>query len=132
MVTESQAHKRQRILIVEDDFSVRGMYSQLFRSHGYEVFEESDGASGLQKILSLRPDLIIMDLQLPGLMGTDLCAKVKSDPRIKDIPVIMLTGVLKGTNDKVQGLGVGADDYIIKPCDLTILVARVQALLKKR
>ena len=129
MVTESQQNKR-RILIVEDDFALRSMLALLMQSLGYEVFQEENGGAAVQKVLDLRPDLMLLDVNLPGMRGTEICAKVKSDTRLKDIPVLMMTGEFRETQDKVKGFNLGADDYILKPVDISILSARVKALLK--
>lgn len=131
MAIESSPNKK-RVLVVEDELSLRMMLTQLLKSCGYEVFEEPDGEAGLRRTLELRPDLIITDLNLPMLSGLDMCAKIKSDPRVKDIPVIMMTGDLKTMNDKLRGFELGADDYIVKPLDIAVLASRVAALLKGR
>ena len=113
MATESQQNKK-RILIVEDDFALRSMLALLMQSLGYEVFQEENGAEAVQKVLDLRPDLILLDVNLPGMKGTEICGKVKSDVRVKDIPVLMMTGEFRETQDKLKGFALGADDYIIK------------------
>ena len=129
MTTESN---KKRILIVEDDFALRSMLALLMQSLGYEVFQEETGSGAYQKILDLRPDLVLLDVNLPGMKGTEVCAKAKSDPRLKDIPVLMMTGEFRETEDKVKGFSLGADDYIVKPVDISILSARVKAMLSNR
>ena len=132
MVTESPPpNNRKRILVIEDDFPVRMMLVRFLESNGYEVFQEDTGSNGYQKALDLRPDLIIMDLNLPGMNGTEICEKIKADTRIKDIPVIMMTGNFKEVKDKVKGFHLGADDYFLKPLDIAVLAARVKTLLKQ-
>ena len=130
MATESPQNKR-RILIVEDDFALRSMLALLMQSLGYEVFQEENGGAANQKVLDLRPDLILLDVNLPGMKGTEICKNVKSDVRVKDIPILMMTGEFRETDDKVRGFSLGADDYVLKPVDISILSARVKALLKQ-
>lgn len=131
MAIESRQNKI-RVLIVEDDFALRSMLALLMQSLGYEVFQEENGGTAVQKVLDLRPDLILLDVNLPGMKGTEICGKVKSDARVKDIPILMMTGEFRETEDKVKGFGLGADDYIVKPVDISILIARVRAILGGR
>ena len=131
MAIESQQNKK-RILIVEDDFALRSMLVLLMQSLGYEVFQEENGGSAVQKILDLRPDLVLLDVNLPGMKGTDICASVKGDVRVKDIPILMMTGEFRETDDKVKAFGLGADDYVLKPVDIGILSARVKAMISNR
>lgn len=131
MVIESPLHSQKRILVVEDDNAMRTMLVQLMQSCNYEVFEESDGDKVYQKVLDLRPDMLLLDLNLPGTNGLVISGKIKSDSRIKDIPILMMTGEFRRIDDKLKGFTAGADDYILKPVDISILVARVQAMLKK-
>src|SRR5438045_3030128 len=112
---------KKRILIVEDDFALRSMLALLMQSLGYEVFQEETGSAAYQKVVDLRPDMILLDVNLPGMKGTEVCGKVKADSRLKDIPVLMMTGEFRETEDKVKGFSLGADDYIVKPVDISIL-----------
>jgi DNA-binding response OmpR family regulator len=124
-----ETENKKRILIVEDDFALRSMLVLLMQSLGYEVFQEENGGAGVQKILDLRPDLVLLDVNLPGMKGTEICSIVKADVRVKDIPILMMTGEYRETDDKVKGFTLGADDYVLKPVDISILSARVKALL---
>ena len=130
MAIASRPEDKRRILIVEDDFTLRSMLALLMQSLGYEVFEEENGGTAVQKVIRLRPDLIMLDINLPGARGTEICAAIKADTRVKDIPVLMMTGEFRETEDKVKGFKLGADDYVLKPVDISILSARVKALLK--
>jgi len=131
MATESQQNKK-RILIVEDDFALRSMLALLMQSLGYEVFQEENGGAAVQKVLDLRPDMILLDVNLPGMRGTEICKLVKSDVRVKDIPILMMTGEYRDTDDKVKAFSLGADDYVLKPVDISILSARVKAMISAR
>ena len=108
------------------------MLALLMQSLGYEVFQEENGAAANQKVLDLRPDMILLDVNLPGMKGTEICGHIKSDVRVKDIPVLMMTGEFRAVEDKVKGFGLGADDYILKPVDISILSARVKAMLSNK
>ena len=131
MATESQQNKK-RILIVEDDFALRSMLTLLMQSLGYEVFQEENEGALVQKEQALRPDMILLDVNLPGMRGTEICKLVKSDVRVKDIPILMMTGEYRDTDDKVKAFSLGADDYVLKPVDISILSARVKAMISAR
>ena len=130
MDTELQAEGLKRILVVEDDFSLRAMLSRFLESLRYEVFTAEDGSIGLEKATQLRPDLILTDLNLPFMSGLEMSAKIKSDPRLKDIPILMMTGDLTAMKDKLKGFGNGADDYIVKPVDIAVLAAKIKMILR--
>ncbi len=117
-----------RILIVDDEPEmVRGLEDNL-RFEGYETLAARDGRRGLELALSEAPDLVLLDLMLPGLSGWDVCREIRR--RGLDIPVIMLTA--RGEErDLVQGLELGADDYVSKPFSLRELLARIRAVLRR-
>lgn len=117
-----------RILIVEDEPQMRRGLQENLEFEGYQVDAAADGRSGLQKILEVGYDLVILDIMLPGLSGFDVCKKAR-EAGIKT-PVIMLTA--KGEEiDRVLGLELGADDYVTKPFSLRELLARVKAVLRR-
>ncbi|MEM6884562.1 MAG: response regulator transcription factor [Verrucomicrobiota bacterium] len=119
---------KKHILIVEDDAHIRMGVVDTFQSEGYEVSELGNGKQVLQKVQQLEPDLILLDIMLPGKSGYDACRELREN-RIKT-PVIMLTA--KGQEiDKVVGLELGADDYVTKPFGVRELLARVQAVLRR-
>jgi DNA-binding response OmpR family regulator len=117
-----------RILIVDDEPEMlRGLEDNL-RFEGYQTFTAGDGERGLVLALSEAPDLILLDLMLPGLSGWDVCRALRQ--RGVEVPVIMLTA--RGTEaDQVQGLELGADDYVTKPFSLRELLARIRAVLRR-
>jgi DNA-binding response OmpR family regulator len=118
----------KKILIVEDELNmVTGLKDNL-EFEGYEVDTATEGNSGLQKILTLPYDLILLDVMLPGISGFDICKAVRKEG--VNTPVILLTA--KGEEiDKVLGLELGADDYITKPFSLRELLARIKAILRR-
>jgi two-component system response regulator RegX3 len=121
-------HRKIRLLIVEDEEAIRTGLIDVFVYHGYEVEFAADGISGLDKALSGRFDLILLDVMLPGMDGFEICNRIRAQDR--DQPVIMLTA--KSTDeDIIQGLSLGADDYVAKPFSVAELVLRIQAVLRR-
>ena len=121
---------RQRILVVEDEEAIRGIVTQTLLRHGYETASASDGDDALEKAFTLRPDLIILDLMLPRMDGWEVCRRLKAEKDTAFIPIIMLTA-RREERDVVEGLELGADDYMKKPFSLSELTARVRALLRR-
>ncbi len=118
---------KQKILIVDDDMHIAELVSLYVEKEGFETKEVYDGREAIQAASAFQPDLILLDLMLPGMDGYQVCAEIRKTSRV---PVIMLTA--KGeTFDKVLGLELGADDYIVKPFDPKELVARVKAVLRR-
>ncbi|GAB4122674.1 MAG: GAF domain-containing protein [Roseiflexaceae bacterium] len=117
------------ILIVDDNQSIRRVFQQLLVSSGYRVSTASSAEEALAYMDLVTPDLILMDLNLPGMNGIEATAKIKAAPNKPFIPIMLVTA--RGEqNMKVQGLDAGADDFLVKPVDLTELLARVRALLR--
>ena len=120
----------KNILVVEDDLYIRELMSFNLANEGHQVFEANDGEVGIDKARNNNPDLILLDLMLPGIQGLDVCRIIKSDQETKKIPIIMVTA-LGQEEDIVKGLETGADDYITKPFSIKVLIARVNAVLKR-
>ena len=117
-----------RILIVEDELPMRTALKDCLEAEGFRVLTASDGASGLDRALSEKPDLILLDVMMPRLDGFALCAELRRLGQA--VPVLMLTA--KGqVRDRVIGLDCGADDYLVKPFSTDELLARVRALLRR-
>ena len=116
-----------KILVIDDEPSITNLVSAYLKPEGYEVFTAADGNSGLKAARAFKPDLIILDLMLPGIDGIELLSRLR---RESDIYVIMLTARTEET-DKIVGLSVGADDYVTKPFSPRELVARVKAALRR-
>lgn len=116
-----------KILLVEDETTVRETLATHLRAEGYETLTAADGATGLRLTRAELPDLLILDVMLPELDGLSLCRLVRRD---SDVPILMLTA--RGTEmDRIMGLETGADDYVVKPFSLGELLARVRALLRR-
>jgi len=121
---------KKTILLVEDEEAIRRVLRHNLSREGYRVLECGDGEAGLEKARAKAPDLILLDLMLPGLDGISVCRILKADPLTSSIPIVMLTA--KGEEaDVVLGLGVGAEDYVVKPFRLKELLARVKAALRR-
>ena len=120
----------KNILVVEDDLDIRELISFNLQNEGHQVFEAKDGEAGIDKAREKLPDLILLDLMLPGIQGLDVCRIIKSDQETKETPIIMVTA-LGQEEDIVKGLETGADDYITKPFSIKVLLARVNAVLKR-
>ncbi|MDX8417253.1 MAG: response regulator transcription factor [Absicoccus sp.] len=118
------------IYLVEDDESIRNMMMYTLEASGFEVKGFKDGKSYFQAMLMNHPDLVMLDIMLSDMDGIEILKKMKKDPDMKDIPVIMASA--KGTEyDKVIGLDLGADDYLAKPFGMMEMVSRVKAVLRR-
>jgi DNA-binding response OmpR family regulator len=119
---------KKHILIVEDDAHIRLGLCEALRAEGYEVTDSSSGTEALPLFKQRKPDLVVLDIMLPGKSGYDICREIRATK--SRVPILMLSA--KGQEvDKVVGLELGADDYVTKPFSLRELLARVQALLRR-
>ena len=122
---------RKKILVVDDEKDILELLKYNLEREGYEVLKTMTGEETLELVKKEPPDLIILDLMLPGLDGLEVCKILKKDIRREAIPIIMLTA--KGEDsDIIVGLGLGAEDYITKPFSPKVLIARVKAALRRR
>ena len=120
--------KRVKILIIEDERPLARLLELALTHEGYTVWNEYDGAGGLHRIPLFEPNLILLDIMLPGMDGMELCRRVRG---FSGVPILMLTA-RDATADKVAGLDTGANDYITKPFEMDELLARVRAGLRSR
>lgn len=119
-----------KVLIIEDEADIQALLSHNFQQGGWRVEACGNGAEGLKRAKEKKPDLIILDLMLPGMDGFEVCRSLKNDPGTKAIPIIMLTA--KGEEiDKVVGFELGADDYMTKPFSPRELLLRSKAVLRR-
>jgi two-component system alkaline phosphatase synthesis response regulator PhoP len=119
-----------KILIVDDELSIRELIKFNLEKAGFSVLESGDGAEALQLVKTHKPELLVLDLMLPGLDGIEVCRNLKSHRDTSGIPIIMLTAK-NDEIDKIIGLEMGADDYLTKPFSPRELVARVKAVLRR-
>ncbi len=119
-----------RILVIEDEPDLQQILAYNLRKEGYEVLQALDGGEGLRVAKAQKPDLVMLDLMLPDLPGTEVCKALKADASTRDIPILMLTA--KGEEiDRVLGFELGAEDYVVKPFSVRELLLRVQAILRR-
>jgi two-component system phosphate regulon response regulator PhoB len=119
-----------RILIIEDEQDLAGLIEYNLRAAGFQTETAGSGASGLARARSMRPDLVLLDLMLPDLAGTEVLRLLKADPELRRAAVIIVSA--KGQeSDRIQGLELGADDYVPKPFSVRELLLRVRAVLRR-
>ena len=119
------------IMVVEDNPDIRQLVQDVMMAHGHKTVSYGDGREVLRAAEEDRPDLVILDVNIPGISGFEVCRQLKAHASLSDIPVLMLTA-LTDVNDRVQGLGLGADDYLTKPFNTRELAARVDARLRAK
>ncbi len=121
---------KESVLIVEDDEDILQLLEYNFQNAGFDVTVSRDGLDALQKLKRQKPDLVLLDIMLPGADGFEVCKSIKRDPKTAQVPVIMLTA--RGEEvDRIVGLELGADDYVVKPFSPRELILRVRAVLKR-
>ena len=121
---------RETVLIVEDEEDILNLLQFNFESAGFDVHTTGDGREGLALARRLKPDIVLLDLMLPGMDGFDICKSLKRDQETAQIPVVMLTA--RGEEvDRIVGLELGADDYVVKPFSFRDLLLRVRAVLRR-
>jgi DNA-binding response OmpR family regulator len=120
------------LLLIDDDLRLAGMVGEYLRGQGFEMSHAADGSLGLTHAQALKPDLLILDLMMPGIDGLEVCRRLRALPEpVRDTPILMLTA--KGDPmDRVIGLELGADDYLAKPFEPRELLARIKAILRRQ
>lgn len=118
-----------KILIVDDESAARWALETLLRREGFEVRDASSGERALEECAAFRPDLILLDILMPGLNGFEVCRRIKATPETRLTPVVLITG-LSDTHDRIEGINAGADDFLSKPIDMNELLARTRSLLR--
>jgi two-component system KDP operon response regulator KdpE len=119
--------KAATILVVDDEPQIRRVLRTTLSAEGYTIIEARDGTEAFEKVRDVKPDLILLDMNMPGLDGLQTCREIRSG---SEVPIIMLT-VRSAEKDKVRALDAGADDYVVKPFGIQELLARVRALLRR-
>jgi two-component system KDP operon response regulator KdpE len=118
---------REKILVIEDDHEFSNLTQTWLKDAGYEVITAENGVEGMRRLYSSRPNLVLLDVNMPKMDGYEVCRRIRD---MSDIPVLMLT-VNNQKSDRLKGFDLGADDYIAKPVDFPELIARVQAVLRR-
>jgi two-component system phosphate regulon response regulator PhoB len=127
----SSVRSKQRILVVEDDDAIAEILMHNLTREGYEVECKEDGLEALNAALAHPPDLVVLDLMLPGMDGVEICRRLRRETRTKGKPILMLTAKSDEV-DQIVGFTVGADDYVTKPFSVKVLLERVRVLLARR
>ena len=125
----SETTPKARILVVDDEPDLIAVLRMGLQMEGFEVLEAADGAAGLERAQTDKPDLIVLDLMLPKMDGYQVCRNLKFDSRYKSLPIFILSA-RPGEQDRRLALEMGADDFIRKPYDLKELVGKIRARLK--
>ncbi len=120
-----------KVLVVEDDPAARRLVSFALEQEGYEVLTASNGLEGLTKAQTERPEILVLDVMLPGLDGFEVCRRLRADTETAGVLVLMLSAKAQ-ESDKTTGLKMGADDYLAKPADPLEVAARVKTLLQQK
>jgi DNA-binding response OmpR family regulator len=123
--------RKPTVLIADDDLEILGLTRSLLRRRGFEVFEASDGDEAMRQLLENRPDLVILDVMMPGQSGWEVCRSIRETESLKDMGVIMLTGVGERLNEMTSPL-YGADAFLDKPFEFAALDQLISEVLDKR
>ena len=129
MTTKSNA-KKPTIVVVDDDAGIRDSLKDLMASESWNCAVAGTGEEGLELVKSLRPQLVVTDIQLPDMSGYQFCHTLKRGPGSRHVPVVMITGRFTEPDDKVQGFESGADEFFNKPFDPVLFVARIKSILR--
>lgn len=121
----------KKILVIEDDPATSRLLEYSLKHEGYQIINATNGLDGIRKALNEAPDLIILDVMLPGMDGFEICHRLRSETGTAKLPILMLSAKAQEM-DKNTGLLTGADDYLIKPVAPAMIVSRVEALLTKK
>jgi two-component system phosphate regulon response regulator PhoB len=128
--TPAQTTPRLRVLVIEDERDLVEVLTYNLDREGYDTIVAHDGLEGLRKSQTLLPDLILLDIMLPGMSGMDVCRELRAGERTRDIPIIIISARSEET-DQVVGFSLGADDYVTKPFSAKVLMQRIKALQRR-
>jgi DNA-binding response OmpR family regulator len=128
-MAEKRDMEKKRILVVEDEHDMRTLLGVCLEASGYDVYGACDGEEGMRETAQVFPDLIILDLMLPKMGGYEVCARLKADPHLSAIPILIFTA-RAGDIDRFIGLQCGADEYLPKPFNEEVLLEKIHNLLE--
>lgn len=120
-----------RVLLVDDDPVMQKLLQTVLVAASYEFRFSPDGRNAMPMALVEKPDLILLDVNLPDTTGIEICRALKAEPKTRHIPVLILTGEAREVTSRVEGLDVGAEDYMFKPISPRVLIARISSILKQ-
>lgn len=121
-----------KILVVDDEPDIVRVVVKIMGARGHELRTAADGFEALDKVREERPDLVILDLNLPRMDGFEVCRRLKSDAATRDIPIVMMTAAYVSVEDARKGEGIGADEYVVKPFLREVLIHNVERLLARK
>ena len=119
------------LLVVDDEPEINKLVARIFEKKGYRVLTAVDGQAALERVAAEKPDLVMLDLNLPKVDGWEVCRRLKGDPATAKIPIIMLTAAHANVDDAQIGIGLGADEYVAKPFVKAVLLHNVERLLAR-
>jgi two-component system alkaline phosphatase synthesis response regulator PhoP len=122
---------KPKLLLIEDEEDIASLIKLQAEIAGYKMFVETDGLNGLRAVEKEKPELVVLDIMLPGLNGLDVCRKIKNNPELKHIPIILVSAKSEEL-DVVLGLELGADDYVTKPFSPKVLFSRIKAVMRRK
>jgi len=122
----------KKILIVEDNIVILTMQKQIFEMEGYDIITAQEGMDALKKIHQETPDIVLLDVNIPGMNGFELCRQIKEDPNLKHIIVVMISAVYYSEEDAKKGMAMGADAYFTKPYENELLQGKIKELVEAR
>ncbi len=122
----------KKILIVEDNIVILTMQKQIFEMEGYDIVTAQEGMDALKKIHQESPDIVLLDVNIPGMNGFELCRQIKEDPNLKHIIVVMISAVYYSEEDAKKGMAMGADAYFTKPYENELLQGKIKELVETR
>jgi len=125
------AQRKLKVLVIDDEINLIEVIKLGLGYEGFQVDSAMDGPQGLAAAQRIDPDIVILDLMLPGMDGLEVCRRLRTNPTTQDVPVLMLTAKDE-IQDRVTGLNTGADDYLVKPFDFVELLARIKAILRRQ
>ena len=120
-----------KILVIDDDNAVRSLLHDALVSSGYDCLLVANAAGGLKACAREKPDLVVVDVQLPDGSGIEVCRKIKADEELRRIPVLIVSGHVSNVESRLEGLEAGAEDYVIKPFSVQEFMARITDILGK-
>ena len=122
---------RRRILLVDDDDDFRWLLKDFLRGFRHTLADRASAEEALKAAAADQPDIVISDVQMPGMDGLELCRRLRADRRTAKLPIVLMSGSSKEERDQLEGFSCGADDYVLKPFALPILLAKVEAVLRR-
>lgn len=122
----------KKILIVEDNIVILTMQKQIFEMEGYDIVTAQEGMDALKKIHQEHPDVVLLDVNIPGMNGFELCRQIKEDPDLQTVIVVMISAVYYSDEDAKKGMAMGADAYFTKPYENEALQSKIKELIEKR